>query len=231
MSFRPTISVYARGHIADIGYYRNWSEKSLLYEAVAIAALYRDCRTVEEYRQRKFGCQKISYIIEPEVFENTEENLKWMEECSELPIMVDLTAGCIYKGTDALSSEELAKIPDYDEDVLGYRTLHKTVWRPGTSLEAAFRSKDYREYCRRNRRYLETKEEVPGYTRFETGTEFGDLFDYSKLSFDRMDLDEALRCFKAWTESRCYLSTDVMEKLTAESVGNTGKSAGAIDIN
>ncbi len=55
MSFRPTISVYINGHIVDIGYYRNWDEKSLLYEAVAIAALYEDCRSAEEYLQRKIG--------------------------------------------------------------------------------------------------------------------------------------------------------------------------------
>ena len=50
MSDRYTISVYLQGKIADIGYYRNWDEKDLLYEAVATAALYEDCRTVEEYR-------------------------------------------------------------------------------------------------------------------------------------------------------------------------------------
>jgi len=48
MAFRPTISVYAGGHIADIGYYRNWEEKALLYEAVAILSLHGDCRTPEE---------------------------------------------------------------------------------------------------------------------------------------------------------------------------------------
>ncbi|MBQ3389715.1 MAG: hypothetical protein IJG57_01400 [Firmicutes bacterium] len=189
MSFRPTISVYAQGRIADIGYYRNWSEKSLLYEAVAIAALYRDCRTVEEYRQKRFGTQHVSYIVEPETFENTEENLKWLEECSEWPILVDLTARCIYLGIEAKSREELEKIPEFDEEVIGYR------------------------------QYRGKRLEIPGYDLFETGTEFADLFDYSKLPFDRMDLEEVIRCLKAWPEARHYLSADVVKKLDTEYVG------------
>ena len=121
MSFRPTISVYVKGRIADIGYYRNWDEKSLLYEAVATAMLYEDCRSPEEFRQRKFGRQRIRYIVEPETFENTEENLKWFEEHSELPILVDLTAKCIYASYGALPPGELEKIPVYREEILGHR--------------------------------------------------------------------------------------------------------------
>ncbi len=215
MSFRPTISVYINGHIVDIGYYRNWDEKSLLYEAVAIAALYEDCRNAGEYLQRRFGRQKISYVIEPEVFENTEENLKWMESCSEWPILVDLTARCIYRGTEAKSGEALRKIPDYDEDIIGYRTMHKPVWRPGTCEEAAFQSGDYWGYSHKNKRYRETREEVPGYTRVNTGTEFADLLDYSKLPFDRMDLKEVICCLKTWPEARYHLSRDIMKQLDA----------------
>lgn len=215
MSFRPTISVYINGRIVDIGYYRNWDEKSLLYEAVAIAALYEDCRSAEEYLQRKFGRQRISYVIEPETFENTEENLKWFEDCSEWPILVDLTARCIYMGTEAKSEEELRRIPDFDEDVIGYRKMHKAVWRPGTCEEAAFRSGDYWGYCRKNKRYKETREEVPGYHEIDPGTEFADLLDYSKIPFDRMDLKEVLRCLKAWPDAGGYLSEETIKKLAA----------------
>ena len=73
MSDRYTISAYLQGKIADIGYYRNWDEKDLLYEAVATAALYEDCRTVEEYRQKRFGRQNIQYIVDPELIENWPE--------------------------------------------------------------------------------------------------------------------------------------------------------------
>ena len=96
MSYRPTISVYIDGHIADIGYYRNWDDTDLFFEAVAIAALFHDCKSVSEYNEKKFGQQKVYYIVSPETFENTEENLKFFEEHSECPILVDLTAKSIY---------------------------------------------------------------------------------------------------------------------------------------
>ena len=79
MSYRPTISVYINGHIADIGYYRNWDDKDLFYEAFAIAALFYKCKSIPEYNAKKFGRQKVYYSVEPEIFENTEGNLKFFE--------------------------------------------------------------------------------------------------------------------------------------------------------
>ena len=111
MSFRPTIAVFIRGQIADYGYYRNWYEKDLFYEALTMALIYADCGTLEEYRQRRFGMQKIFYVVEPEEFENTEENMEFLLSCSEFPIAVDLTAGCIYVSEKPLSPEELEKLP------------------------------------------------------------------------------------------------------------------------
>ena len=74
------------------------------------------------------------------------------------------------------------------------------------------------------RRYRGRWEEVPGYGPVDTGTEFADLFDYSKLPFDRMDPEEVIRCFKAWPEAGCYLSADVMQKLAAYRIcRETGK--------
>ena len=111
MAFRPTISVYAGGHIADIGYYRNWEEKSLLYEAAAILSLYGDCRTPEEYRQRKYGRQEVWFNIAPEYWQNTEENLKELEGYSEMPVLVDLDSGSIYTSYGALTAEQLKNKP------------------------------------------------------------------------------------------------------------------------
>jgi|GEM_PF-6446887 len=63
MSYRPTIAVYINGRIADLGYYKNWSDRSLFYEAAAIYALYHDCNSVQEYRSRKFGAQKQAIFL------------------------------------------------------------------------------------------------------------------------------------------------------------------------
>ena len=111
MSFRPTIAVRFGAKIADIGYYRNWQEPGLLIEAAALAAAYMDCRSVREVRDRAFGTQNVSYVVSPELFPNTQKNLRMLESCSELPINVDLKARCIYCSYGALSREELKKLP------------------------------------------------------------------------------------------------------------------------
>lgn len=49
MSYRPTVSVYINGKIVDNGYYRNWRDKDLFYEAITIAAFFGDCKSREEY--------------------------------------------------------------------------------------------------------------------------------------------------------------------------------------
>ncbi|MCR4672306.1 MAG: hypothetical protein K5637_03585 [Lachnospiraceae bacterium] len=117
MSYRPTISVYIDGHIADIGYYRNWDDEDLFYEAVAIAALFSGCGSVYEFNEKKYGRQKVYILVEPEVFENKEEDLKFFEFCSEWPILVDLTSRCIYISEGAKGKEELLAAPriSYEE--------------------------------------------------------------------------------------------------------------------
>ena len=111
MSFRPTIAVYVNGQIADLGYYRDWEVSCLFFEAIAIAAIFHQCKSIEEYRDKKFGAQKIYYSLDPEIIENTQEELSEMESWSEYPLLIDLSAGYIYNHVGCLSSEELEKIP------------------------------------------------------------------------------------------------------------------------
>ena len=128
MAFRPTIAVVANKEIADIGYYRNWDTEDLFIEALGLAVIYGDLSTVSEVRERAFGKQKIGYIIEPEIIENTQENLRWLEDCSEFPIVVDLTRRAIYEGYCDSSDEFVDSKPDL-EDVLWPGTItEKFYW-------------------------------------------------------------------------------------------------------
>ena len=111
MSFRPTISVYVGGEIADIWYCRNWYETSLLFQAVSIAERYDGCATVRDYFVRAYGAAEADRRLEPAERAEDVESMKWLEECSELPLLVDLTAGCIYCSCGALSDGELAAVP------------------------------------------------------------------------------------------------------------------------
>ena len=123
MAFRPTIAVTVNKEIADIGYYRNWAVEDLFIEALGLAVLYEDCRTLEEVRDRAFGTQKIGYFIEPEVLENTQENLRWIEGCSEFPISVDLTLRAIYMGASDADDEFVAKKPGIEDICLWPGTI------------------------------------------------------------------------------------------------------------
>ena len=114
MSFRPTIAVYIGSQIADLGYYRNWEIPDLIFEAIAIAAIFHPCKSIEEYRDKKFGAQKIFYSLTPEKIENTQENLSEMEGWSEYQILIDLSAGYIYNHVGCLSPEELRELPSVD---------------------------------------------------------------------------------------------------------------------
>ena len=52
MSVRPTISIYFDGHIVDIGYYRNWSNRGLLLESCRLAKRLDGSESYEEVRER-----------------------------------------------------------------------------------------------------------------------------------------------------------------------------------
>lgn len=129
MSFRPTIAVYIGGQIADLGYYRNWDISDLFFEAIAIAAIFHECKSVEEYRDNKFGAQKIYYSLAPEKIENTQENLSEMEGWSEYPILIDLSAGYIYNHVGCLSPEELRELPsvDIEKSFVGKLTAYEHI--------------------------------------------------------------------------------------------------------
>lgn len=128
MSYRPTISVYINGKIVDIGYYKNWRDKDLFYEAVTIAVFFGDCKSRDEYYEKMHNTHELIYVLEPETFEATEENLKWFEEMSEFPVIVDLTEKCIYASyKGALSEKELQERPS----VTDKRKIicNKEVWK------------------------------------------------------------------------------------------------------
>lgn len=87
MSFRATISVRYAGKPAGIGYYRNWDDLHLLFEAVALAAAADCCPDVISYREmvRRADPGRSSEISD----EEEDEVIRDLEEVSEYPIVVD----------------------------------------------------------------------------------------------------------------------------------------------
>ncbi len=104
MSFRPTISYFLDGHIVDTYYHRNGDCMSLYMTAFYDAAKLDGCTSAEEV-QRKNG--RTGEVID-------EDELLEIMDCTEHPIIVDLTARCIYYGLEALSADELETVPKVD---------------------------------------------------------------------------------------------------------------------
>lgn len=126
MSFCPTVSVYIGGSIADITYFRNALPETLLFESVALVLLYGGCSR-SEYLLQRHGAERFDFLVSPERIPNSEEGLKFLESCSELPVVADLTAMAVYCSEGALSEEELASLPSLSESA-AFRALSSPYW-------------------------------------------------------------------------------------------------------
>lgn len=165
MSFRPTIAVYFRSRPIALGYYRNWYAEDLLFEAVALALLFESCASREEL-DRAVRASWLNSAL-PLDYPEHDEIIRSIEECSELPVVVDLSARMIYVSAGPLTEEELKKrIPA--RDLLGDEEL---------------RSKFARLSGRRIARGL-------------SGTSFTSLLTYCTFDFSLFDRDIILSLFR-----------------------------------
>lgn len=212
MSDRPTISVYIDGHIADIGYYRNWDPTDLFFEAIAIAALFGKCTSIQEYSEKKYGKQKVSYSLEPEVFENTEENLKSLEACSEFPILIDLTAKCIYRSRGAKEREKLYAIPSaFDKhDNYDYRKEHRRTGLSRVETLLAGLSYTYDPTA-----FEEYEEPIPAVSSISM-QDVCYLLSYFRIPLSQVDMDEVLDMYLEYDELKRHLSTTMVDLLKKE---------------
>ncbi len=77
----------------DAVWYRNWDRRWLLVEAVAIGLLLGDAKSLEEAREEAYAKWTRRRF---ESSEEAEEIVDFVMECSEYPIVVDLSAKCVY---------------------------------------------------------------------------------------------------------------------------------------
>ncbi len=203
MSYRPTISVYLEGKIIDIGYYRNWKDKYLLYEAVAIAAFFGDCRTREEYLERRYGAGNVCYSVYPEVFDNSEESLKELEDCSEMPVLVDLTARCIDMAAGALPEERLRERPSILDDLPSYGT--RSEWRQIPESQLPPDPEEAEDDClvwleRYCRGWERVEEPVTDLRRISVQSDFYTLLNNCRIPYGQLDLEEIRQRYLEFTE-------------------------------
>ncbi len=202
MGFRPTISIYINGHIADIGYYKYWECEDLFFEAFAIAALFNKCQSISEYNDKRFGRQKVYYSIDPVIYEKTEENLKVLENCSEWPVLVDLTAKCIYINEGALEKSELLDVPSALEMCKNFGYVK--CLEDGISYTCALTS-DYEDY----------EKEIISDDRVSIRNIYW-VMEHCRIPFDHLNMDEILNIFMEYHELWRHLSNRTVELLQRE---------------
>ena len=99
----------------------------MFFEALALAALFSECKSVREFTFKKYGKEKVYFLLNPVLFENTEKNMKFLESCSECPILIDLTAKCIYRSVGAKTGKRLRRIPSIKN--ISVRNIDEVFYR------------------------------------------------------------------------------------------------------
>ena len=211
MSYRPTISVYINGKIVDNGYYRNWRDKDLFYEAVTIAAFFGDCKTREEYYDKMYGTQKVIHVFEPEVFESTEENLKWFEEVSEFPVIVDLTEKYIYASYDGvLSGKVLKERPTVTTD---RRIICSKEVRKKLRTEKC----DYWDYIRYGSNYdngyVYVNKTIQRIGVNSPDEDFTAILNKCKISFAHWDMVAIRSIIMKWGKAKYHMSKSLLNSI------------------
>ena len=136
MSERPTISVYLDDHIADVGYYRNWSGIELLWECCDLAERLDGSRTYQEVQERlgklsedsgSPACPELSPEFNPPEEDAKltqmlaplarsgghhpdEELMLELESNSEFPIVIDLDRRCFYYGERGFRADDIETV-------------------------------------------------------------------------------------------------------------------------
>lgn len=211
MSYRPSISVYIKGKIVDYGYYRNWKDKNLFYQAVTIAAFYGDCKSREEYYDRMYGTQNVIHVFAPETFEASEENLKWFEELSEFPVIVDLTEKYIYASYNGvLSGKELQERPS----VTDKRRLicNKEVWKKLRPEKG-----DYFDHITNGSFYDSgygyVKKAIQNIGSNSPDENFTAILKNCKISFAQWDMEIFKKLIFEWDKAVYHMSKNLLESI------------------
>ena len=97
MSYRPTVSIYLNGEIAEIYLFRDAEPDHLRDFAFALAVFLDGCESKEQVREM---------LKMPPAEESF---LKELEAGSEDPFLIDLTSRCIYCNYQPIRKEDLIR--------------------------------------------------------------------------------------------------------------------------
>ena len=214
MSDRWTISTYLNGNIVDIGGYLNWREEDMFYEAVAIMAVFVDCRTADDYwRLRRELAGEGS---DNKIYRFDKRFMHELEQESEFPLLVDLTGRKIYSSFCLARNRDLRKIHEVgnpyesmDEFVNysfrkgSYEWLYMTWARGKKNMDREI------AYIRKRQLPLPiTEEEI-------TPLHVDEMINHYQISFSRRAIREVRLAFQDEPALKNHLSTKLSEMVSA----------------
>ena len=213
MSDRWTISTYLNGKIINIGYYKNWREEDMFYEAVSIMAVFADCRSDNEYWKLREKLLK----KEPERrYRPGKRLLHEMERASEFPLLVDLTGRKIYSSFCLARNRDLQKIHPVGEP---YETMNDFVsysFRKGSYEWHHMTWARDRKEMDREIAYIKQRQLPFSFTEEEIIPLFVDeMINHYKISFTLKTIHDVRLVFKDEPSLKKHLSTSMSDMVTA----------------
>ena len=187
MSYRCSINIVVNGRYVLSGYYRNWSDENLFYEAVALETLFHGCQNLSAFMKRmeELGMQRKIIGIPAKEFE--EDNL-----AMDQSIIVDVSNSWIYSSFHILSMDEILTYP--------------VVGEPLT----------FAHYMKRNSvyaaRYYSEKLSIFNANR---DMEFANLLQYYAIDLSQTDTALLLDLYRKYESLRNHCSIQTAEAIIA----------------
>ena len=192
----------------------NWREEDMFYEAVAIMAVFVDCRTADDYwRLRRELAGEGS---DNKIYRFDKRFMHELEQESEFPLLVDLTGRKIYSSFCLARNRDLRKIHEVgnpyesmDEFVNysfrkgSYEWLYMTWARGKKNMDREI------AYIRKRQLPLPiTEEEI-------TPLHVDEMINHYKISFSRRAIREVRLAFQDEPALKNHLSTKMSEMVSA----------------
>ena len=213
MSDRWTISTYLNSNIADIGGYLNWREEDMFYEAVAIMAVFADCRTADDYWRLR---RELSEEKSDKIYRFEKRFMHEMEQESEFPLLVDLTGRKIYSSFCLARNRDLCKIHEVGDPYESMDEFVNYSFRKGSyewlyMTWARGKKNMDREIAYIRQRQLPfplTEEEI-------TPLHVDEMINHYKISFSNRAICKVRQVFRDEPSLKKHLSTRMSEMVSA----------------
>ena len=208
MAYRVKISTYVDGHLADLGYYRNWNSDHIFYEAFALAAYFHECKTLTEYLIKSTGQKN----AKPTAAWGYHENwMKELEYSGDWLIYIDLTKKWIYTKDPTPSSKKTKDLPFANHEMknFGYEYYYKRksdghIFSDYMMHCIAYPKPDFSKY-ERIKKVIPAKDITP--------ENMYDVLLYCRISYQDVDMKKVLQMYQTDRDLQRHLSIQTRDMI------------------